>query len=196
MFTGIIENKGIIKKIVTNGTNKSFIIESNLTKELKIDQSVAHNGVCLTVESINDSTYQVTAIDETLKITTLKNWEINSEINLERSVLANSRMDGHFVQGHVDTTAKCIEKIDKNESWEFCFEIGTQYANLIIEKGSIAINGISLTIYNVTENSFTVAIIPYTYHHTNIHKINLNDEVNIEFDLLGKYINRIESLKK
>lgn len=196
MFTGIIESKGIIRKIVSNGTNKSFIIESDLAKELKIDQSVAHDGVCLTVESIDDDNYQVTAIAETLEITTLKKWKENSEINLERSVLANSRMDGHFVQGHVDTTAKCIAKIDTNGSWEFSFEIAPHFANLIIEKGSIALSGISLTIFNVTKNTFTVAIIPYTYHHTNMHTLNIGGFVNIEFDMLGKYINRIESLKK
>lgn len=196
MFTGIIESKGIIRKIVSNGTNKSFIIESDLAKELKIDQSVAHDGVCLTVESIDDDNYQVTAIAETLEITTLKKWKENSEINLERSVLANSRMDGHFVQGHVDTTAKCIAKIDTNGSWEFSFEIDPHFANLIIEKGSIALSGISLTIFNVTKNTFTVAIIPYTYHHTNMHTLNIGGFVNIEFDMLGKYINRIESLKK
>lgn len=196
MFTGIIENKGIIKKITTNGSNKTFIIESEIAKFLKIDQSVSHNGVCLTIENIFDDQYQVTAIAETLEISTLNDWAINSEINLERSVLANSRMDGHFVQGHVDTIANCISIIDKNGSWEYSFEINKNFAPLIIEKGSIAINGTSLTIFNVQKNSFRVAIIPYTYHHTNIHTIQIGSKANIEFDMLGKYINRIESLKK
>ncbi len=195
MFTGIIENKGIVKKVIAEGSNKSFIIESSLTKELKVDQSVAHNGVCLTVESIYENTYQVTAINETLLITNLKNWIVGSEINLERSVLANSRIDGHFVQGHVDAVATCVAILDKKGSWELSFEIDKKFTTLIIEKGSISINGISLTIFNVTRNTFTVAIVPYTYSHTNIHLVNIGDFVNVEFDLIGKYINRIKSLE-
>ena len=195
MFTGIIEQIGTIKEIYLNGTNLTFWIESSFTNELKIDQSVSHNGVCLTVEAIRDSLYQVTAVDETLQKTNIIHWEIGSPINLERCMPLNGRIDGHLVQGHVDTTASCISIKEKNGSWEYSFEIDVSFSSFIIEKGSIAVNGISLTIFNITRNQFTVAIIPFTYTHTNIHAIIEGEKVNIEFDLIGKYVNRIKNIK-
>ena len=195
MFTGIIEQIGNIKDIVLSGSNRSFWIESALAYELKVDQSVCHDGVCLTVESIKDDHYQVTAIDETLKKTNLNEWQIGSPINLERCMQLNGRIDGHIVQGHVDTTALCNTVIEKQGSWEYSFIIDESFAAYIIEKGSIAVNGTSLTLFNVSTNQFTVAVIPFTYNHTNINKIKVGDKVNIEFDMIGKYVNRINSLK-
>jgi len=195
MFTGIIETKGVIKKIFSTGTNNTFEIESNISKELKIDQSLAHNGICLTVEKINGHIHTVTAVEETLQKTTASLWQINDIINLERCLLANSRIDGHFVQGHVDATAICVAKKDNNGSWLFSFEFDKKFAALVIEKGSVCVNGISLTCFNVTNNSFDVAIIPFTYTHTNMANVAVNDKVNIEFDVLGKYINKFKSVE-
>ena len=191
MFTGIIEDLGTIKRIEQNGSNLSYWIDSPLASSLKIDQSVSHNGVCLTVEEIIESSYKVTAIQETLNKTNLGLLKPGNAINLERCMQMNGRIDGHIVQGHVDTTGKCIESIDKDGSWEFVFEVDSQFSNLIIEKGSICLNGISLTLFDVTKNTFKVAIIPYTYSHTNIKDIVTNSVVNIEFDILGKYVQRM-----
>ena len=191
MFTGIIEQLGKVKEIHSNGSNLSFWIESPITKEFKVDQSVSHNGVCLTVEEINQNLYKLTAIQETLEKTNLSFLQVGDEVNLERCMQMNGRIDGHIVQGHVDTTGNCIEVKEKDGSWEYTFEIEDQFTHLIIEKGSICLNGISLTLFNVTENTFTVAIIPYTYDHTNIKNIQIGMKVNIEFDILGKYINRM-----
>jgi len=191
MFTGIIEQLGTIKEIHPNGSNLSFWIESPITSALKVDQSVSHNGVCLTVEEINLNSYKITAIQETLEKTNLSDLQIGNQVNLERCMQMNGRIDGHIVQGHVDTTGKCIEVKEKNGSWEYSFEIDNQFTNLIIEKGSICLNGISLTLFNVADTSFTVAIIPYTYEHTNIKDIQVGLKVNVEFDILGKYINRM-----
>jgi riboflavin synthase len=196
MFTGIIETMGTVKKVETKGTNKTFWIESGITNELKVDQSLAHNGVCLTVENIESGLYCVTAIKETLNKTNLENLEENDLVNLERCMLLNGRLDGHIVQGHVDTTATCINKKALAGSWEFVFAFDKKFAHLIIEKGSVTVNGTSLTCFNVTENSFTVAIIPYTFEHTNIKTVEAGSMVNIEFDMIGKYISRIASLKK
>ncbi len=195
MFTGIIETTGWVKKIEANGSNISFWIESPLAKELKVDQSISHNGVCLTVESISEQMHKVTAIAETLKKTTLDTLEIDSLVNLERCMLLNGRLDGHIVQGHVDCIATTKHLIEKDGSWEYSFTIAEKFAGLIIEKGSIALNGISLTIFNVGQNSFTVAIIPYTFNHTNIHQLLKDSKVNIEFDIIGKYVNRTMQLK-
>jgi riboflavin synthase len=195
MFTGIIENTGIISHISTNGTNKTFWIQSSLSNELKVDQSVSHNGVCLTVEAIQENAYQVTAILETLQKTNLNHWILGTEINLERCMLMNGRLDGHIVQGHVDCTATCISVVEKDGSWEYQFNFDKQFAHLVIEKGSISINGISLTCFGVTSDTFKVAIIPYTYHHTNIKQLQLQSLVNIEFDLIGKYVSRMAQLK-
>jgi riboflavin synthase len=191
MFTGIIEQLGTVKEIQPNGSNLSFWIESPITSALKVDQSVSHNGVCLTVEEINQSLYKLTAIQETLEKTNLSDLKVGAQVNLERCMQMNGRIDGHIVQGHVDTTGKCIELNEKNGSWEYTFEIDQQFCNLIIEKGSICLNGISLTLFNVTGNTFTVAIIPYTYEHTNIKDLHIGMKVNVEFDIMGKYINRM-----
>lgn len=195
MFTGIIEQTGILLSIHRNGTNKTFQVKSGISSQLSIDQSLSHDGVCLTVEAVDGDVHTVTAIEETLAKTNLNTWEQGSMINLERCMQMNGRLDGHIVQGHVDTTANCINVEDKNGSWEFSFEINKEFASLIIEKGSISLNGISLTIFNVTENNFTVGIIPYTYENTNLHQLKIGDSVNLEFDMIGKYVNRIFSLK-
>lgn len=195
MFTGIIENKGIITDIKTSGTNKTFWITSPISSELAIDQSVAHNGVCLTVEEISKGRHRVTAIEETLKKTHLNHWGKNTVVNLERCLQMNGRLDGHLVQGHVDAVSTCINVLQKDGSWEYTFQFDTKFAMLVIEKGSISINGISLTLFDVTNNSFRVAIIPYTYEHTNMQHLKTGDEVNVEFDMIGKYVNRFIQLK-
>lgn len=190
MFTGIIEITGIIKKVAFNGTNKTFWVESPISDQLKVDQSLSHNGVCLTVEKVEGGGHQVTAIEETIKKTNLGGWQVGDSINLERCLQMNGRIDGHIVQGHVDTTATCTEIKNMNGSWEFTFEIPEKFYHLIIEKGSIALNGISLTIFNVKKKSFSVAIIPYTFQYTNVKTLNVGDNVNIEFDMIGKYVAR------
>ena len=195
MFTGIIENTGIIKEIISLGTNTSFWIESALAPELKIDQSLSHNGVCLTVEEIKNGLHRVTAIEETILKTNLSSWENNMVINLERCMQLNGRLDGHIVQGHVDCTATCINVVEKDGSWEFSFAFAEEFAALIIEKGSVTVNGISLTCFNVTNNTFTVAIIPYTFEHTNMGSLKKGDVVNIEWDMVGKYVTRMLNLK-
>jgi riboflavin synthase len=195
MFTGIIETTGVIKDITVNGSNKTFWIESGISNELKIDQSVSHSGVCLTVEEISENTHRVTAIEETLKKSNLNLLHVGDLINLERSLTLASRLDGHFVQGHVDTTAQCIGKEKKEGSWELEFSFPKKFSDLIIEKGSISVNGISLTAFDVGKKSFKVAVIPFTYNHTNISTIKKDHLVNLEFDLIGKYILRKVSLK-
>ena len=195
MFTGIIEALGTIESVEFDRTNKTFWINSNISSQLKIDESLSHNGVCLTIEDIKDNTYRVTAIQETLEKTNLQNWKEGDIINLERAMQMNGRIDGHIVQGHVDGTGKCILKKDLDGSFEFIFSFDEDKAPLIIEKGSICVNGVSLTAFNVTQNSFTVAIIPYTFEHTNFKNIKEEDLVNLEFDMLGKYVARIQSLQ-
>jgi riboflavin synthase len=196
MFTGIIETPGVVTDLIINGSNRTFWIESSLSAEFKVDQSVSHSGVCLTVEEIKGSQHRVTAIDETLQKTNLKNWNTGTFVNIERCLPLNGRLDGHFVQGHVDTTGICLKRKEKEGSWEFEFGFPGKFAELIIEKGSICLNGISLTAFNVKKKSFTVAIIPYTFEHTNIKSIHQGDTVNLEFDLLGKYLLRKLSLKE
>ena len=196
MFTGIIETTGIITHIENKGTNVTFTIQSLISNDLKVDQSVAHNGICLTVEKIINGTHSLTAIQETLQKTNAGSWKINDVVNIERCLLANSRIDGHFVQGHVDATATCILKKDETGSWLYSFEFDEQFAPLLIEKGSICINGTSLTCFNVTKTNFSVAIIPYTYTHTNIQFVEVGNSVNIEFDVFGKYMNRFYDLMK
>jgi riboflavin synthase len=190
MFTGIIECTGEIVSVSAKGTNLSFWIKSPLSKELKIDQSLSHNGVCLTVEALDGDRHVVTAIEETLKKTDLGNWKEGMEINLERCMLLNGRLDGHIVQGHVDTTAICVERKELDGSWEYTFQFPAEFAHLVIEKGSIAVNGTSLTCFNVGKDRFSIAVIPYTFEHTNIHQVFLGTIVNIEFDILGKYVQR------
>jgi riboflavin synthase len=190
MFTGIIEALGSITAVESHGTNKTFWISSAISLELKVDQSLSHNGVCLTVEEVFSGTYKVTAVGETLKKSNLDNWKEGDIINLERCLVMNGRLDGHLVQGHVDCTASLLKKTDLNGSWNLTFSYPVNFNPLVIEKGSIALNGISLTVFNVLENDFNIAIIPYTYTHTNLKNLNVGDLVNIEFDMIGKYINR------
>jgi riboflavin synthase len=196
MFTGIIEQMGVVESIVHKGTNISYVVRAAMTPELKVDQSLAHDGVCLTVERINDHQYQVTAIEETIRKTNLVEWVVVKKVNLERCMQMNGRLDGHIVQGHVDCTAVCIAVDTLAGSWEYRFEFDSAFAALIIEKGSVAVNGTSLTCFNVSDRAFTVAIIPYTYEHTSIHQLKFGDKVNIEFDILGKYVQRTIALKK
>ncbi|HEY8387101.1 MAG TPA: riboflavin synthase [Parasegetibacter sp.] len=194
MFTGIIEQIGIITAVESLGTNRRFVISSPISSALKVDQSVSHNGICLTVEKVDGDTHQVTAIFETLQKTNASSWKSGDKVNLERCLQMNGRLDGHIVQGHVDTTGNCIEISDKDGSREFTIEFPEQFAPLVIEKGSISLNGISLTIFNVTKNHFTVAIIPYTLEHTNLNQLVPGDSVNLEFDIVGKYVHRIAAL--
>lgn len=196
MFTGIVETQGLIKKITGKGNNKTFWIKSSISSKLKVDQSLAHDGVCLTVEEIKGNRHRVTAIAETLSKTNLGDWTEGSFVNLERCLKMNGRLDGHYVQGHVDTVAICLDKKEKDGSWEFSFQFPLKFGQLIIEKGSVTVNGISLTAFNISGNTFDVAIIPYTYKNTNMSKVSAGQKVNIEFDMLGKYINRKLSLNK
>lgn len=195
MFTGIVESTGKIISIEKRGTNASFWIESPLSAELKVDQSLSHDGVCLTVEAIEGSKHRVTAIEETLKKTNLAGWESGKQVNLERCMIMNGRLDGHIVQGHIDATAICTHYKVLEGSWEYRFEFGDGFGHLVIEKGSIAVNGTSLTCFNVDKNHFSIAIIPYTYEHTSIHQVTIGSVVNIEFDILGKYVQRWMQLK-
>ena len=190
MFTGFIENLSEIKEINKEGDNLSISLISKITNELKIDQSLSHNGVCLTVVDINDNIYKVTAIKETILKSSIKNWRIGDIINIERAMKLGDRLDGHMVQGHVDQTAICTKISEENGSWYFYFEY-QKSSNLTIEKGSISINGVSLTIVESMDNGFSVAIIPYTYENTNFKNIKVGDLVNIEFDMIGKYIHKI-----
>ncbi len=196
MFTGIIESTGKLVALEKNGTNISFWVSSPLSNELKIDQSVSHNGVCLTVEAIENNTHKVTAIAETLRKTNLSQCTIGSTLNIERCMHMNGRIDGHIVQGHVDCTAICKKRLTLEGSWEFVFQFPENFAPLIIEKGSIAVNGTSLTCFDIGKDQFTIAVIPYTYEHTNIHEIKEGSVVNIEFDLLGKYVQRRWELQR
>ena len=190
MFTGIIEAVGTITAVRSQGNNRTFSVQTPLAAELKVDQSVAHNGVCLTVEAIDGDRYQVTAVKETLDKTALGSWQQGTRVNLERSLLPTSRLDGHFVQGHVDTTGTCQSITDAAGSYELTFAFPPSFAELIIEKGSICVNGISLTAFGVTDQTFKVAIIPFTWQHTNLLFLQVGDAVYLEFDLLGKYILR------
>ncbi|MEQ9467174.1 MAG: riboflavin synthase [Ekhidna sp.] len=189
MFTGIVETVGKVVEINHQGTNVDFVITSDISDELKIDQSVSHNGVCLTVTKVEAGKHWVTAIDETMKKSNLGQFEVGAQVNLERCMKADGRFDGHIVQGHVDTTAKVISIEDQNGSWVFTFELKEE--GLVVEKGSICINGTSLTCFNVDKKSFSVAIIPYTFEHTNFNQLSVGNLVNIEFDIIGKYIHLI-----
>ncbi|GAA4748545.1 riboflavin synthase [Flavisolibacter ginsenosidimutans] len=195
MFTGIIESLGHVTEVSESGSNKTFWIESPLSSSFKIDQSIAHDGVCLTVEEVRENHHRVTAVAETLRKTALHQWKPGKEVNLEQSLLPAKRLDGHFVQGHVDATGICKKIKDENGSHEFTFHFPKKFASLVIEKGSISLNGISLTIFDVKKNTFKVAIIPYTFGHTNLQFLKEDDEVNLEFDIIGKYIAKITSGK-
>tara|TARA_B100000945_G_scaffold255854_1_gene213162 strand:+ start:309 stop:896 length:588 start_codon:yes stop_codon:yes gene_type:complete len=193
MFTGIIEDLGILKKIEKEKGNINLYFKSKLTQELKIDQSLSHNGVCLTVVSIDNDIYKVTAVKETLDKSNLGDLKVNSIVNLERGMKNNARLDGHYVQGHVDQIAKCLNVKEADGSWYYEFEYDNTSNNITIEKGSIAVNGVSLTVVDSKLNGFSVAVIPYTYNNTNFKKIQTGDTVNIEFDMIGKYISKLIS---
>lgn len=195
MFTGIIETLGIVKNIEKDQENVHFTIESDITNELKIDQSVAHNGVCLTVVNIDDREYVVTAIKETLDKTSLNNLVVNDVVNLERAMKLGDRLDGHIVQGHVDQTGVCSDIKDSEGSTYFTFSYDIANENITIEKGSITINGVSLTVVNSIDNTFSVAIIPYTLSHTTFGNLKKGDSVNLEFDVIGKYVARLQKLR-
>lgn len=186
MFTGIIEEIGSVKAISREAGNIHFTIAAKMTKELKVDQSVAHNGCCLTVVAIHDDCYKVTAIQETLDKTNLNHWEIGTEVNLERCLVMNGRLDGHIVQGHVDTVATCTHYEEQNGSWKYTFQYKDE--QLTVEKGSITINGTSLTVVDSQEKGFSVCIIPYTFENTNFKNLKTGDIVNLEFDIIGKYV--------
>lgn len=192
MFTGIIESLAKLLTIKKNGDNITFTFSSKISNELKIDQSLAHNGICLTVIDIKNDNYSVVAIKETVLKTSIKNWKVGDSVNIERAMKMGARLDGHMVQGHVDQIAVCERIIEENGSWYFEFSYkGSE--NITIEKGSIAINGVSLTVVDSKKESFSVAIIPYTYEHTNFKFLKIGDSVNIEFDMIGKYISKIIS---
>ena len=189
MFTGIVEGLGVVKAIEREGENLHFTLTCDFTNELKIDQSVAHNGCCLTVVQIDGNAYVVTAIQETLDKTNLKTWEIGTKVNLERCMQMNGRLDGHIVQGHVDTTAKCIGIEDQDGSWKYTFRY--QSDDTTVEKGSVTINGTSLTVVDSKQKEFSVCIIPYTYEYTNFHQLEIGSTVNLEFDIIGKYVAKL-----
>ena len=190
MFTGIIETTGIIHAIETDGSNVHFFVRSSLADELQIDQSLAHNGVCLTVVEIEDDIHKVTAVNETLKKSSLGKLSPGGAVNLERSMVNNGRFDGHIVQGHVDQIAKCKAIVEEAGSWIFTFAYDAG-KNVLVEKGSVCIDGISLTCFEVTDAAFKVAVIPYTFEHTNFGKMQVGDVVNLEFDVIGKYVQKL-----
>ena len=196
MFTGIIETLGIIKDLIQENDNLHITVSSAITNELKIDQSVAHNGVCLTVVAIHHDEYTVTAIKETILKTNLGEWNSGDLINLERAMKLGDRLDGHIVQGHVDQVGICKSIEEANGSWYYTFEYDKNLANITIEKGSITVNGVSLTVVNSKEDEFSVAIIPYTYEHTNFKKIKIGTKINLEFDVVGKYVARLNALRQ
>ena len=191
MFTGIIETLGKVTDLRHDHGNLHITVESAISNELKIDQSVAHNGVCLTVVAVEDGKHTVTAIEETLNKTNLSHLKTDEPVNLERCMQMNARLDGHIVQGHVDQTATCIRFNELDGSWEYTFEYDANMGNVTVEKGSVCVNGISLTVVNLESNSFSVAIIPYTYEHTNLHNVRVGSVVNLEFDIIGKYVARL-----
>lgn len=196
MFTGIIEDLGVVTNIQSEKDNLHLTLKSTFTHELKVDQSVSHNGVCLTVVNLNRDEYSVTAIKETLEKSNLKKLTVNEVVNLERAMKLGDRLDGHLVQGHVDQTAICTSIDSQNGSWIFSFEYDESLGNITIEKGSVTVNGVSLTVINSGKNTFSVAIIPYTYSHTNFQYIEKGRQVNLEFDVLGKYVRRLLELEK
>ncbi len=191
MFTGIIETLGEVKSIAADGGNLNFTIKSAISEELKIDQSVAHNGVCLTVVDLKGQLHTVTAIAETLNKTNLGKLKVGSKINLERCMQLNARLDGHMVQGHIDQTAICVLVKELNGSWEYRYKYDASLGNVTVEKGSICVNGISLTVVNSIANEFSVFIIPYTFEYTNLHQVNIGGTVNLEFDIIGKYVAKL-----
>lgn len=196
MFTGIIESLGTISKIEQEGTNVHFTIKSAISKELKIDQSLSHNGVCLTVTAQDIDSHIVTAIEETLLKTNLGNWIVGDKVNLERAMMTGARLDGHMVQGHVDTTGVCIGREDRDGSWIFTFQYKQTPQYILVDKGSICVNGVSLTVVSPIDDTFSVAIIPYTFEHTTFQDIHVNSLINLEFDIIGKYMARYFEMYK
>lgn len=197
MFSGIVETTGIVRDIIKEGTNITWWVECNFASELYIDQSIAHNGVCLTVTEIKDNTYSVVMIEETINVSSLGEVSVGAVVNLERCIKMNDRLDGHIVQGHVDGKATCIDIKEADGSWYFTFKYtDDQHRGLVVSKGSITVNGVSLTVVNPTNDTFQVAIIPYTYEHTQFHTLQVGQTINLEFDILGKYVQRnLEYLK-
>lgn len=194
MFTGIIKELGVVQKIEKEGSNIHVTIEAEMTKELNVDESVAHNGVCLTVVAINNNQYTVTAIEETMLKTNLGAWIVGTEVNLERAMIMNARLDGHIIQGHVDKTGTCTAIKEVDGSWYFTFEYEETEEHLLVDKGSVCVNGTSLTVVDPTDNHFSVAIIPYTFEETVFRNMKVGDAVNLEFDILGKYIAKYAKL--
>ena len=195
MFTGIIETLGTISEIRHENDNLHVTVASAITNELKIDQSVSHNGICLTVVSINNDNYTVTAIRETIEKTNISDWKVGDIVNLERGMKLGDRLDGHIVQGHVDQIGTCVSISEAGGSWYYTFEYDPKLNNLTIEKGSITVNGVSLTVVNSEKNTFSVAIIPYTHEHTNFKDFKVGTAINLEFDVIGKYVSRLYSIK-
>ncbi|MBL4650803.1 MAG: riboflavin synthase [Aureispira sp.] len=194
MFTGIIKELGVVQKIEKEGSNIHVTIEAEMTKELNVDESIAHNGVCLTVVAINNNQYTVTAIEETMLKTNLGTWVVGTEVNLERAMIMNARLDGHIIQGHVDKTGTCTAIKEVDGSWYFTFEYEETEEHLLVDKGSVCVNGTSLTVVDPTDNHFSVAIIPYTFEETVFRNMKVGDAVNLEFDILGKYIAKYAKL--
>lgn len=195
MFTGIIETLGIVQEIKKDKDNAHITIASSITDELQIDQSIAHNGICMTVVAITKNLYTVTAIGETIKKTNISYWQIGDSINLERAMKLGDRLDGHIVQGHVDQVGTCIVAMETNGSWYYTFDYDGTFENITIEKGSITVNGVSLTVVDSRKNEFSVAIIPYTFEHTNFKNFKVGTKVNLEFDVIGKYVSRLYANK-
>jgi riboflavin synthase len=193
MFTGIIETLGIVQEIKKDKDNLHITLASTITDELQIDQSIAHNGICMTVVAINKNLYTVTAISETVKKTNISHWKIGDIVNLERAMKLGDRLDGHIVQGHVDQIGTCITALETNGSWYYTFEYDETIKNITIEKGSITVNGVSLTVVDSRNDQFSVAIIPYTFENTNFQSFEVGTKVNLEFDLIGKYISKLYS---
>ena len=195
MFTGIIETLGLIQEIKKENSNVHITMDTSITSELQIDQSIAHNGICLTVVAIKDNLYTVTAIHETIKKTNLADWKVGDSVNLERAMKLGDRLDGHIVQGHVDQIGTCITADQTDGSWLYTFEFDEKLNNITIEKGSITVNGVSLTVVNSKNNQFSVAIIPYTHEHTNFKTFEVGTKINLEFDVIGKYVSRLYANK-
>ena len=191
MFTGIIETLGIVESLDREGNNINLLVSSSISKDLEIDQSVSHDGVCLTVTNKSKKSHNVTIVNQTIQKSKFSDLRIGSELNLERSMKINGRIDGHIVQGHVDDVGKCVNIEDESNSWIFTFQISDKFSRYLVEKGSISINGVSLTCFDIKDKFFSVAIIPHTYQNTNFNKIKINEFVNIEFDIIGKYVDRI-----
>ena len=191
MYTGIIETIGIVESLDSEGNNINLLVSSSISKDLEVDQSVSHDGVCLTVTKKSEKSHNVTLVNETIKKSKFSDLRIGSELNLERSMKINGRIDGHIVQGHVDDVGKCVNIEDESNSWIFTFQISDKFSRYLVEKGSISINGVSLTCFDIKDKFFSVAIIPHTYQNTNFNKIKTNEFVNIEFDIIGKYVDRI-----